>query len=249
MRTHRRVKMRVVFRKWQSPQHCPSPGSGPALPSSCHFPLSFFCRQNWEGREVGTQMDAPPPNLAIPFYVEGRVAPWGPCRRQEWVWSFLSRGGTRSNSPPSSRTSPRMIQKTIFLCPECPMGTEGVISLTTRNPTSLKKVHWRKEPLPQVPLGTAGAGLALTLTPALPLPFPLKHICPAQAQSLQVEAGLTDQEQAQPLLSVGTARDITTSPMLGPCQLPQGEEESARQPERRLPGGVQGRQSPAPRWD
>lgn len=123
------------------------------------------------------------------------------------------------------------------------------ISLTTRNPTSLKKVHWRKEPLPRVPLGTAGAGLALTLTPALPLPFPLKHICPAQAQSLQVEAGLTDQEQAQPLLSVGTARDITTSPMLGPCQLPQGEEESARQPQPRLLGGVQGRQSPAPRWD
>lgn len=36
---------------------------------------------------------------------------------------------------------------------------------------------------------------------------------------------LTYWEQAQPLLSMGTARDITTSAMLGPSQLPQGWEE------------------------
>lgn len=36
---------------------------------------------------------------------------------------------------------------------------------------------------------------------------------------------LTYWEQAQPLLSMGTARDITTSATLGPGQLPQGWEE------------------------
>lgn len=57
-----------------------------------------------------------------------------------------------------------------------------------------------------------------------------KHPLPFQSHLSQIPLtgggpGLTDWEQAGQLFCMGTARDITTSAMLVPCQLPQGWEE------------------------
>lgn len=78
-----------------------------------------------------------------------------------------------------------------------------------------------------------------SLNPAAPITwtsechstFPPSQHLPLEIASQVPQAGggpgpgLTYRKQAQPLLSRGTARDITTSAMLGPGQLPQGWEE------------------------
>lgn len=77
-------------------------------------------------------------------------------------------------------------------------------------------------------LSLQGLSRALPVTPAGPSVE--KHPLPFQSHLSQVllsggEPGLTDWEQAGQRFYMGTARDITTSVMLVPCQLPQGWEE------------------------
>lgn len=95
-------------------------------------------------------------------------------------------------------------------------------------------------------------GLSTTL-PVTPTGLAVeKHHLPFQNHLSQIPLmgggpGLTDWEQAGQLFYMGTARDITTSAMLVPCQLPQGWEERGCQTAKISGQGQRGRLGQAPR--